>query len=99
MPKLAEAMTKFFRMPTKICENIPHHIPEGVSEELYRRVGVVVKASASHLVDRDSIFLFESYQKNLKNGIYSFPAWCSVFKGCCGEQAGKFAFCVLGQGT
>ena len=35
----------------------------------------------------------------LKNGIYSFPAWRSAFMGGCGEQAGKFACCVLGQGT
>ena len=37
--------------------------------------------------------------KNLKNGIHSFSAWCSAFKRGCGEQAGKFACCVLGQGT
>ena len=43
--------------------------------------------------------LVESYQKTLKNGIYSFPAWRSAFMGGCGEQAGKFACCVLGQGT
>ena len=37
--------------------------------------------------------------KDFKNGIYSFPPWCSAFMGGCGEQAGKFACCVLGQGT
>ena len=37
--------------------------------------------------------------KDFKNGIYSFPAWRSAFMGGCGEQAGKFACCVLGQGT
>ena len=42
---------------------------------------------------------FESYQKTLKNGIHSFPAWRSAFRGGCGEQAGKFDCCVLGQGT
>ena len=31
--------------------------------------------------------------------IYSFPAWRSSFMGGCGEQAGKLACCVLGQGT
>ena len=35
----------------------------------------------------------------LQNGIHSFPAWRSAFMGDCGEQAGKFACCVLGQGT
>ena len=61
--------------------------------------GVVVRASASQSVDLGFIPLVESYQKTLKNGIYSFPAWRSAFMGGCGEQAGKFACCVLGQGT
>ena len=64
-----------------------------------RRGGVVVRASASQSVDLGFIPLVESYQKTLKNGIYSFPAWRSAFKEGCGEQAGKFACCVLGQGT
>ena len=64
-----------------------------------RRDGVVVRASASQSVDLGFIPLVESYQKTLKNGIYSFPAWCSAFMGGCGEQAGKFACCVLGQDT
>ena len=41
----------------------------------------------------------ESFQKTLKNGIHSFPAWRSAFRGGCGEQAGKLACCVLGQDT
>ena len=49
--------------------------------------------------DQGFIPLVESYQKTLKNGIRSFPAWRSAFRGGCGEQAGKFACCVLGQGT
>ena len=61
--------------------------------------GVVVRASASQSVDLGFIPLVESYQKTLKNGIHSFPAWRSAFRGGCGEQAGKFACCVLGQGT
>ena len=65
----------------------------------YQRDGVVVKASASQSVDLGFILLVESYQKTLKNGIHSFPAWRSAFRGGCGEQAGKFACCVLGQGT
>ena len=61
--------------------------------------GVVVRASASQSADLGFIPLVESYQKTLKNGIHSFPAWRSAFRGGCGEQAGKFACCVLGQGT
>ena len=61
--------------------------------------GVVVRASASQSVDLGFIPLVESHQKTLKNGIHSFPAWRSAFMGGCREQAGKFACCVLGQGT
>ena len=61
--------------------------------------GVVVRASASHSVDLGFIALVESYQNTLKNGIHSFPAWRSAFRGGFGEEAGKFACCVLGQGT
>ena len=64
-----------------------------------RRDGVVVRASASQSVDLGFIPFVESYQKTLKNGIYSFSAWRSAFMGGCGEQAGKLACCVLGQGT
>ena len=64
-----------------------------------RRDSVVVRASASQSVDQGFIPLIESYQKTLKNGIHSFPAWCSALRGGCGEQAGKFAGCVFGQGT
>ena len=46
-----------------------------------RRDGVVVRASASQSVDLGFIPLVESYQKTLKNGIYSFPAWRSAFMG------------------
>ena len=45
-----------------------------------RRDGVVVRASASQSVDLGFISLVESYQKTLKNGIHSFPAWRSVHK-------------------
>ena len=61
--------------------------------------GLVVRVSASQSVDLGFIPLVESYQKTLNNGIYSFPAWRSAFRGGCGEQAVKFACCVLGQGT
>ena len=53
-------------------------------QKLDRRDGVEVRASASQSVDL---------------GFYSFPAWRSAFMGGCGEQAGKFACCVLGQGN
>ena len=68
-------------------------------EGLNRRDGVVVRASASQSVDLGFNPLVGSYQKTLKNGIRSFPAWRSAFREGCGEQAGKFACCVLGQGT
>ena len=60
--------------------------------------GVAVRASVSHSVDLGFIPLVESYKKTLKNGIRCFPAWRSAFSGGCGEQAGKFACCVLGSG-
>ena len=46
-----------------------------------RRDGVVVRASASQSVDLGFISLVGSYQKTLKNGIHSFPAWRSAHKG------------------
>ena len=39
----------------------------------------MVRASASQSVDLGFIPLVESYQKTLKNGIRSFPAWRSAF--------------------
>ena len=63
-----------------------------------RRDGVVVRASSSQSVDLGLNPLVELYQKTLKNGIHSFPAWRSAFRGGCGEQHCKFA-CILGQGT
>ena len=66
---------------------------------MHQRNGVVVRAFASQSVGLGFIPLVESYQKTLKNGINSFLAWHSAFRGGCEEQAGKFACCVLGQGT
>ena len=43
-----------------------------------QRDGVVVRASASQSTDLRFIPLVESYQKTLKNGINSFPAWLSA---------------------
>ena len=59
----------------------------------------MVRASASQSIDLGFNPLVESYQKTSKNGIYSFPAWRSAFRGGCEEQAGKIAYCVFGQGT
>ena len=64
-----------------------------------RRDDVVVRASASQSVDLGFNPLVESYQKTLKNGIHSFPAWRSAFRGGCGEQPNKFSCCIIGQGT
>ena len=64
-----------------------------------RRDGAVAEASASQLVDLGTIPLIESYQKILKNDIRSFPTWRLALREGYGEQAGKFACCVLGQGT
>ena len=61
-----------------------------------RRDGVVVRASASQLVDLGFISLVESYQKTLKNDIHSLLAWRSAFRKGCGEQAGMLACCVFG---
>ena len=46
-----------------------------------RRNGAVVRASASQSVEEGFISLVESFQKTLKNGIHSFPAWRSAHKG------------------
>ena len=53
----------------------------------HRRDGVVIRASASQSVDFGFIPFVELYQKTLKNGIHSFPAWRTAFSGGCGEQA------------
>ena len=71
----------------------------GLFQKQIKGNGVVVRASALQSVDLGFISLVESYQKTFKNGILSFPAWFSAFRGGCEEQASKFACCVLGQGT
>ena len=58
----------------------------------------MVRVSALQLVDLGFILLVESYQKTLNNDIDSFLAQPLAFREGC-EQAGKFACCVLGQGT
>ena len=47
--------------------------------------GVVVRASASQSVDLEFIPLVKSYENTLKNGIHSFPARRSAFRGGCGQ--------------
>ena len=42
--------------------------------------GVLVRPSASQSVNLGFIPYVESYQKTLKNGIHSFPAWRSAQK-------------------
>ena len=74
---------------------LSYDLQQNVSVELLnRRNGVVVRASASQSVDLGFIPLVELYRKTLKNGIYSFPAWCSAVMGSCGEQAGKVVVVV-----
>ena len=90
-------ITLYWHYATK--SNIVKYTSNKIYLSESRRDGVVARASASQSVDLGFIPLVESYQKTLKNGIYSFPAWRSAFMGDCGEQAGKFAGCVLGQST
>ena len=59
----------------------------------------MIRAPASQSVDLGFVPLVESYEKTLKNGIHSFPAWHSAFREGCGKQGGKFAWSVLGRGT
>ena len=49
---------------------------------LYRCDGVLVKASVLQSVDLGFISKVEPYQKTLKNGIHSFPAWRSANWDC-----------------
>ena len=65
----------------------------------YGHDGIVVRASALQSVNLGSFSQIKSYQKTLKKGIHSFPAWRSAQKGQCAEQASKLACCVHGQGT
>ena len=78
---------------------IVNRLPKNVFQVCVQLDGVVVRVTALQSVDMGFIPLVESYQKTLKNGIHSFPVWHLPFIGGCGEQAGKFACCVLGQGT
>ena len=54
------------------------HMTKTNIHSINRCDGVVVRAFASQSVDLGFIPLVESYQKTLKNGIRSFPAWRSA---------------------
>ena len=96
---LSDTTRHVLNLPDYVLSNTESFVlSHGLNFGLWRD-GVVVRASASQSVDLGFISLVESYQKTLKNGIHSFPAWRSAFRKGCGEQAGKFACCVLGQGT
>ena len=62
-----------------------------------RRDGVVVKASASQLVDLGFISLVESYQKTSKNGIHSFPAWRSAHRDSVENKPASLLVVSLGK--
>ena len=47
------------------------------TSQLAPHIGVMVRACASQSVDLEFNSQVESYQKTLKNGIHSFPAWSS----------------------
>ena len=68
-------------------------------QRIYRRDGVVVEASALQSVDLGFNLLVESHQNTLKYNVDSFPCWRSAFRGSYEERAGKFACCVVGEGT
>ena len=71
----------YLRESGKIFQDIIVMVDEMYLRKCNRRDGVVVRASASQSVDLGFISLVESYQKTLKNGIHSFPAWRSAHKG------------------
>ena len=71
---------------TKDCKRLPTRWRSGLS------VCFAVSRSGLHS-------LCEFILKDFKNVIRSSPAWRSAFRKSCGQQAGKFACCVLGQGT
>ena len=51
---------------------------KGSGNQQQQQHGEEVRASASKSVDLEFIPQVESHQKTLKNGIHSFPAWCSA---------------------
>ena len=68
-------------MPNRVFSSTTRKICLSYTAFLNGRDGVVVRAFASQSVDLGFNLLVESYPKTLKNGIQSFPAWLSAFKG------------------
>ena len=61
------------------------------------RDDVVVRASASQLVDLGFILLVESHKKTLENGIHSFPAWRSAVTTSRPKDSDTIRFLVNGE--
>ena len=57
----------------------------------------MVGASASQPVDLGLIFQVESYQKTLKNGIHSFPAWRSANRDSVENKPANLLVVSLGK--
>ena len=51
-----------------------------IRDPIYRRDGIIIRASASQSVDLGFISIVKLYLKTLKNIIHSFPAWRSAQK-------------------
>ena len=57
----------------------------------------MVRASASQSVDLEFIPQVELYQKTLKNGIYSFPAWRSANRHSVENKPASLLVVYLGK--
>ena len=57
----------------------------------------MVRASAPQSVDLGFISLVESYQKTLKNGIHSFPAWRSAQRDSVENKPASLLVVSLGK--
>ena len=57
----------------------------------------MVRASALQSVDLGFIPQVKSYQKTLKNGIYSFPAWCSAHRDSVVNKPASLFVVFLGK--
>ena len=58
---------------------------------------MVVRASAAQPVDLGFISQVESYQKTLKNGIHSFPAWRSAHRDSGENKTASLLVVFLGK--
>ena len=61
------------------------------------RDGVVVRAFASLLVDLGFISQVESYQKTIKTGMHSFPAWRSANRNKVKSKTASLLVVSLGK--